>query len=67
MVSESVLDNNLKEHLMARYHAYEIAEFLDIDIEDFLIRYEDELSEREEELAEYTGFARLPREEGPSE
>lgn len=51
-----MVDKNLKYILSDRFESWELCEFLQIDIEDFIERYENEIEEQIEDVKELAGL-----------
>lgn len=51
-----MFDEELKKIIADRLTAWELVEFLQIDVEDVIERYEDEIIENLEEVKEFVGL-----------
>lgn len=51
-----MVDKEFKEALVDRFTSAELADFLDISIEDFVEMFEDEIEMNYEDLAEWVGL-----------
>lgn len=50
------VNNEFKELLADRFEAWELAEYLQIDIEDFIEAFEDEIEDALDDLSEFIGL-----------
>lgn len=58
------MDKNLKQILCDRFEAYELCDFLSIEIEDFIERYEDAIEENIDDIIELAGLRGVDEEGG---